>query len=258
MSYFPQLASGVVTQFPFRRTRNWRAIANMFESGEQIALPDPSGGTIAWKLQYSDLTDAEAQALNALFSASTGSYASFTFIDPMANLIAWSEDLSRPDWQPGQLTTAAGLSDPLGTQRASLIANPSAGDQQLSQTLPIPGDYVACFSVWLRSDSPISVILSRDSAQNTLNLTSQWKRYYVGGPGSVGATQSTFSLSVPAGRAIACWGFQVEAQPYPSTYRLAQQAFGIYQETYFADDSLTITNTAPGLSSCSINLMSRV
>ncbi|MDE3196794.1 MAG: hypothetical protein KGN84_10650 [Acidobacteriota bacterium] len=258
MSFFPQLASGVVTQLPFRRTRNWRAIANVLESGEQISLADPDGGAIAWKLRYSDLTDAEVQSLSALFSASNGSYGSFTFVDPLANLIAWSEDLSRPDWQPGQLTTAVGLADPLGTQRASVIANPSAGAQQLSQTLAIPGNYVACFSVWLRSDTPTPVTLQRDGVQNAIGVTSQWKRYFVTGTGVAGAAQSAFSVAVAAGHAVICWGFQVEAQPYPSTYRQTQQAFGIYEETYFVEDSLTIANTAPGLSSCDIDLISRV
>lgn len=256
--FFPQLSTGAIAQLPFRRTHNRRFITNVLESGEQIVLADPSGGDVQWKLQYDDLSDTETQSLNNLFAACAGRYEAFLFIDPLANLIGWSEDLSRPDWQSGQLTTAIGLNDPLGTQRASLIANGSAGSQQLSQTLSIPGDYVACFSLWLRSDAPRAITLQRDGAQNTFNVTSQWRRYSVSGAGTAGAAQSTISIVLAAGQTVEAWGFQVEAQPYPSTYRLSQNPLGIYKETYFADDSLTITNTAPGLSSCTLDLISRV
>ena len=258
MRFFPQLSSGAIAQLPFRRTQTRRFITNVLESGEQIALADPSGGEIRWKLQYVDLSDSETQSLNNLFTASAGRYAPFLFIDPLANLIGWSEDLSRPDWQSGQLTTALGLNDPLGTQRASLIANGSAGTQQLSQTLSIPGEYVASFSVWLRSDAPGAVTLQRDGTQNTLDVTSQWRRYSVSAAGMANTAQSTFSIVLTPGQTAEAWGFQLEAQPYPSVYRPSGNASGIYSETYFADDSLTITNTAPGLSSCGIDLISRV
>ena len=258
MIFFPQLSSGSIVQFPFRRTQNRRFITNVLESGEQIALEDPAGGNVQWKLQYEDLSDAEVQSIGNLFAGCSGRYGSFLFVDPLSNLIAWSEDLSRPDWLPGQLTTALGLNDPLGTQRASLIANGAAGTQQLSQTLNIPGEYVACLSVWLRSDAPNPVTLQRDGSANTFPLTSQWKRYYLSSAGIPGAAESTFSIALTAGQTVEAWGFQVEAQPYPTTYRQSQSPMGVYAETYFADDSLTITNTAPGLSSCSFDLISRI
>ena len=75
---------------------------------------------------------------------------------------------------------------------------------------------------------------------------------------SAGAAQSTFSIALPAGQTIDVWGLQVEAQPYPSAYKQTSAALGIYEETYFGDDELTITSTSLGLSSCEINLMSRV
>jgi hypothetical protein len=257
MKFFPQLSSGAIAQLPFRRTHNRRFITNLLESGEQLALADPSAATIQWNLQYVDLSDTEAQSLNDLFTACAGRYASFLFIDPLANLLGWSEDLSRPDWQSGQLTTALGLNDPFGTQRASLIANGSAGVQQLAQTLSIPGDYVACFGVWLRSDAPAPVTLQRDGTQNTFHVTSQWRRYSVSAAGTPGTAQSAFSIALTSGQTVEAWGFQVEAQPYPSTYRPSQNALGVYAETYFAEDRLTITNTAPGLSSVTLDLISR-
>jgi hypothetical protein len=258
MSFYPQIGAGAVTQLPFRRTRKWRAIANVLESGEQIIVPDTTGGQVEWNLRYYDLSDAEVASLNNLFTASMGSWGSFIFIDPLANLLGFSEDLSQPGWQLGLLTQAAGVNDPLGTQRASSVTNGASGLQPLSQSLGLSGDYVACFSVWVRADAAGTVTLQRDASQMTAPVGPQWTRLYIGGTGTSGAAQSTFSIVLAAGQTIDVFGLQVEAQPYPSVYRPTTAALGIYDETYFENDELTVTSTAPGLSSCAIKLISRV
>ncbi len=258
MSWYPQVGAGSVAQFPVTRSRRWRAITNELEGGEQIMLPDTTAGQIQWKLSYQDLTNAEVQNLSNLFAASQGEFGAFTFIDPLANLLGWSEDLSQSAWQPGLLRAAAGVTDPLGTMRASSVTNPAAGPQTLLQTLGVSGGYVACLSAYLRSDVAGTVTLQRDGTQVTVSVGPAWKRAYVSGLGTSGAIQSTFSIVLAAGQAISVWGMQVEAQPYPSAYRRTGSALGIYEETYFADDELTSTSTSVGLSSCAINLVSRV
>jgi hypothetical protein len=247
-----------MAQFPFTRSRKWRAIANQLESTEQIILPDAAAGEIEWRLSYQDLTDAEAASLSSLFTSTQGSFGAFTFIDPMANLLGWSEDLSQPVWQAGLLQHASGVSDPLGTLRASSITNTSPGTQTLTQTLALPGSYVACFSVYLRSDAAGSVTIQRDGTHVTAALGPAWQRVFVNGAGASGAVQSSFSVSVAAAQTIDIWGLQVEVQPYPSTYRQTTAPLGIYEETYFENDELGITSVSPHLSSCDIRLLSRV
>jgi hypothetical protein len=258
MSWYPQVGAGSVAQFPVNRSRMWRAIANNLENGERIILPDTAAGRIQWRLSYKDLTNTEVQNLSGLFAASQGQFAAFTFIDPLANLLGWSENLSQSAWQPGLLQTTAGMTDPLGTGRAWLVANPNPAAQALQQTLGISGDYVACFSAYLWSNVPGSVMLQRDGKQVSASVGPAWTRASVSGLGTSGAAQSTFSIALAAGQTIHVWGLQVEAQPYPSAYKLTSSALGIYEETYFADDELTVTSTSAGLSSCEITLMSRV
>lgn len=258
MSFYPQVGSGSVAQFPVSRSRKWRAIVNQMEDGEVIMLPDATAGQIQWKLSYQALVAAEVQNLSNLFTASQGEFAAFTFIDPLANLLGWSESLSQSAWQLGLLQTVAGVTDPLGTQRASSLTNPSAGTQSLQQSLGISGDYVVCFSVYLRSSVPGTVTLHRDGTALTVTVGEGWQRVFVNGAGGGGAGQSTFSIALAAGQTIDVWGLQVEAQPYPSAYKQTTAALGIYEETYFGDDDLTITSTNVGLSSCEITLMSRV
>jgi hypothetical protein len=258
MSFLPQVGAGSVAQYPVTRSRRWRAIVNQLEDGELIMLPDTTAGEIQWKLSYRDLVPSEVQNLNNLFTASQGGFAPFTFIDPMANLLGWSESFSQSSWQLGLLQATAGVTDPLGTTRASSVTNPSEGTQSLQQSLGVSGDYIACFSAYLRSNVPGSVVLQRDGTALTVKVGTSWKRAFVNGRGVSGAVQSTFSIAIAAGQTIDVWGMQVEVQPYPSAYKQTVAALGIYPETFFANDELTITNTSVGLSSCGINLMSRV
>ena len=105
---------------------------------------------------------------------------------------------------------------------------------------------------------PGTVTLRRDATGLAVTLGAGWQRVFVNGAGVNGAGQSTFSIALVAGQTIDVWGLQVEAQPYPSAYKQTAAALGIYEETYFGDDDLTITSTNVGLSSCEITLMSRV
>ncbi|MDP9169791.1 MAG: hypothetical protein M3N54_04180, partial [Acidobacteriota bacterium] len=175
MSWFPQVGQGSLTQFPLTKARSWRAIRNELEAGERIMLPDAAGGGVTWSLSYKDLSDDEAARLRDLFTAMQGSYGAFGFADPLANLLAWSEDLRRPDWQMGLLTAAGATADPTGTQRAWTLTNGSAGDQELSQTVGLPGEYVTCFSVWLRTDVPVQITVQRDAVQANATIGPLWR-----------------------------------------------------------------------------------
>jgi hypothetical protein len=258
MNWFPQVGAGAVAQFPLQRKRQWRAITNVLESGELISLPDATGGQIEWRLSYQDLTDAEVANLTNLFAQSSGEAIPFGFVDPFANLLGWSENLTQPDWQTGQLTLAGGLSDPVGTTRAWSAQNTNAAEQTLSQTLGVPGSYTACFSVYVRSDSAGMIGILRDNSRVNLPVAAQWKRIQISGVGTSGAAQSTFSLAIAAGSTVRVFGLQVEVQPWPSPYRPTGTAGGILEETRFSGGELAVINTAPGLSACQVNLVSRI
>jgi len=258
MNWFPQLGSGAMAQYPLQRNRQWRAITNTLESGETIRLGDVPGGWIEWRLRYEELSDAEVAKLTGLFEASRGEAGSFGFVDPFANLLGWSEDLSKPDWQKGLLSAGGGFSDPLGTQRGWNVQNGNEAEQTLSQTLSLPGEYTTCFSAYVRSDSAGTVGIARDSNRVNVPVGPQWKRIQVSGGAAAGATASTFSVIFSAGSTVRVFGLQVEAQPWPSLYRPTGAAAGILEETRFDGGELKVVHTAPGLSACQVNLISRV
>jgi len=258
MTWFPQIGAGSMAQYPLQRARKWRTISNTLESGERIILPDSSAGQIDWHLSYQDLTDAEVQNLTDLFASTQGGFAAFTFIDPLANLLGWSEDLSRPDWQSGLLQKQPSVADPVGTLRAWTVTNGTSGAQTLSQTLGVSGDYSACFSAYIRSATAGAVTFQRDTRQVAASIGPAWTRIWISGTGTAGAAQSAFSIVIAAGQSVDVFGLQVEAQPYPSPYKQTVAALGIYEETYFAVDEFKVTSEGVDLSSCTITLTSRV
>lgn len=258
MNWFPQTGSGSITQFPFHRRNKWRTISNELENGEWLGLPDPAADRIEWQLTFKDLNDDEAARLRALFVVSKGTAGSFGFTDPVANLLAWSEALTHADWQAGLLYLTPGVTDPENAQKAWSITNNAPGAQSLSQTVGVPGDYVGCFSAWVRSAAPGSITLQRDNIQSAASAGPVWKQVFVSGAGNPGTTHSTVSVALNAGQTIEVWGLQFEAQPYASQYKPSAAGNGIYQETYFANDELTMTCTGVGLTACEISLVSRL
>jgi hypothetical protein len=258
MTWYPQIGAGSIAQFPITRSRQWRTIANALESGARITLPDQHANQIGWRLDYQDLTDAEVQNLTGLFGACQGRAAAFGFVDPLANLLGWSEDLTRPDWQAGLLTTAPDVNDPLGSQRAWSLTNNAIGTLSLQQTLGISGDYIACFSVWVKGSGRGTVILRHDATQSTVPVGTAWSRVFISGAGLSGAAHSTFAVSLLPGQQVEIFGPQVEAQPYPSGYKRTVTARGIYPQTWFASDDLSIVSTGPGLSSSRLTLQSQL
>jgi hypothetical protein len=258
MSWFPQIGIGSMSQYPVRRTRTWRSIANELESRERILLPDAPAGEIEWEMLLKELTDTEVGKLSALFAATQGRFGSFVFVSPLQNLLGWSEDLSRPDWGTGLLSLASGIADLGGTRRAWRVTNGSPGTQALEQTVGIPGEYVACFSAYVRSDTTGVVTLDRDGVQAATAIGPKWKRALVNVAGVSGAAQASFSIVLAPGQTIDVCGLQVEVQPYPSGYMETRSARGIHEETYFGEDELKIQSTGAGVSSCEIVLLSRV
>ena len=257
MNWYPQLNSGASHQFPIRRIRKWRTIVNKFEDGEQVMYADSRGGTVEWKLRYTELQESEVAALRALFTASKGRADSFGFLDPLVNLLAGSEDLSRPEWRAGLMTLAGGVADPNGGATAWRVTNGSAGPQDLAQTLGFPATTMSSFSMYLRSDAAAPVMLLRDGKSLTIPVGPQWQRHFVSLPGDTDLAISSFSLRLTTGQILEAWGFQVEAQPFPSQYQKSLTAVGIYRETSFAMDELSMVATSPGLWSCEISLVSR-
>jgi hypothetical protein len=248
MIAYPQLANGAVSQYPLRKTRRQRTVVNRAADSRSIRLADPAAEVTEWLLQYADLSDDELAMLQQFFISAGGSLNGFTFLDPSANLLAWSEDLTNAVWQKGSFLSATA-----GTGLWHL-SNAGGGPQDLSQTISAPGDYLYCFSVYVRSAAPVQVTMTIGTQGLARMVSEDWSRLILASKGVAGAASVSFGLEVPAGGSLDIQGLQVEAQPGASVYRVSSKG-GVYEDARFGDDILTVVTTGPNRHSCTVKII---
>ena len=147
--FYPQLTSGALAQYPLQKTQVTRTIKNVLPDGNMVLLPDSGAKRTLWQLQYSNLSLADVQLLQSHFTACKGPLSAFTFIDPTANMLMSSSDLTTAAWQKsGLLQVQANIVDPFGGTAAYLITNDGQNAQELSQILQVPANYQYCFSLY--------------------------------------------------------------------------------------------------------------
>lgn len=263
MLYFPQLATGAGGQFPIRRRAVRRTVVNACLDGRMVKLGDPGASSVEWEMALTGLTSEEWGALKSLFEAVEGRLGSFGFLDPIDNLLKWSEDLSQATWtKDAGLELTAGVADPLGTTRATRITNSGGGAAVIQQTLAVPGGYQYCLSVWARSSEAGEVWLLRSSeagpAKKQFKTWGAWSRLVYSTKLEDASETVSFGVELGAGRTVEVFGFQVEAQRGASQYKKTTSRGGVYTEAYFLEDALQLTSEGPGEHSGVVRVRARV
>jgi len=254
-SVYPQLVTGATSQFPIVKKRRPRTIVSTAADRSSIKLADPAGETVGWRLQYANLCDAELAALQQFFTDMEGSLTTFTFLDPSANLLAWSEVLTNAVWEAEPFLALSGnVTDPLGGSHAWRLENSGQAAQSLAQTLNVPTSYTYCFSVYAWSSEAVTMQLQLGSTLARFALGAEWKRVRMTGTGGATGTAVEFSIHLPAGATICVFGPQAEAQPSPSAYKNATTG-GVYESARFRDDVFALTSTDVNHHSATVNIL---
>jgi hypothetical protein len=261
MLYYPQLSTGAVSQFPVRRGTNMRTVANQLPSGFTIRMADTGAQKVQWRLVYSDLTDGERSSIESLFEAAEGQLNTFTFLDPTDNLLMWSEDWTQAVWTPDPLLQiASAVQDPLGGNAAMQLTNTAQTTQQIVQNTSGPSSFVYCYSVYVRSDAPATIQLvvaaTGQTSLTAVTTSTSWIRATASGSLSFQQDGVGFGVQLPAGTQVDAFGAQAEAQPAAGLYKKTIDLGGIYSNTRFSTDLLSVTATAPNQHSCQIDLIS--
>ena len=261
MLFYPQLTTGAISQFPIRCTVRIRTITNQLPSGCVIPMPDPGWRKVQWQLRYSNLTDAERGALETLFEAAEGQLNTFTFLDPTANLLSWSEDWTQAVWTADPLLQIrTGVADPLGGACAVQLTNTAQTAQQILQQTMAPSACLYCFSVYLRSDVTAAVKLVALSGAQAQQLSTVagpvWSRAVFPVNFSAQGEGVAFGIQLESGVQVQAFGAQVEGQPGAGAYKKTTDLSGIYGSTRFASDLFLSTATAPNQNACEVELVS--
>ena len=249
MLYYPQLSTGAVAQYPLARHHTTRTLVNELVDGRRLKLSDPDASRVLWLLEYSGLSDAERGAIESLFREAEGRLRPFVFLDPLSNLLRWSESLSNEVWiDSGLIQRNGGTEDMHGTSRATRLVNTGQSWHRLSQHVEGPATYRYCFSLQARSSAGTQVRLglshSGAAEHTTYELGSQWRHLQISA--ALGGDSSELScwLELEGGGVTDVFGTQLQAQPSPSVDRKTEATSGVYRRTRFAEDQIEFTAEA--------------
>jgi hypothetical protein len=255
MLVYPQLVSGALAQFPVRKRRRLRTIENALADGSMIKLADPQAAVTEWRLEYTNLSDAELSNLQQFFISTEGSLNVFTFLDPTTNLLAWSDHLDNSVWVIGPyISLTANVTDPSGGTNGWRISNSGAGSQSISQTLSAPGGYLYTLSAYVQSSSSVAVTLLLGAERADRVSGTSWQRITLSTTGDGAAESVEFGLELPGNSSVDLWGFQVEPQRSASAYRPSTTG-GVYERAYFRDDALLCTATDVNRHAVTVNII---
>ncbi len=236
---YPQLM-----QFPVVKQRKLRTVVNRTADGRVISLADPAGETTAWQLQYAELSDSELATLETFFTSAEGTLNGFTFLDPEANLLAYSGTLDNAAWTAGpalKVTAQTGY---------YTLQNSGGAAQNLTQTLgAAPSGYLYCLSAEVRAAAGATVTLLIGSQQAAYVVEANWQRIVF-----AAADAPTFGLQLAAGASVDVNGMQVEAQAGASVYR-ATTAGGVYEGARLGTDGLEIVTAGPNRHGCQVTVI---
>lgn len=251
--YFPVLRSGVAVQYPVSRTEEfWLAEAETPGGGVWRSLTGRSP-LRRWRIELDEISDEEAAALASFYEECRGGWATFSFADPLGNLLVWSEDLSQPVWKksPGITVNRAG-----GEAGAAefLVVNGSGAAGLLWQDLDLAPGAAVCFSCEIQGSPGQEASLLAAGTMRRVSAEGAWKAEHVTGS-SAGGLQRV-GLEVPAGAGLRVRRLQTEMQIAPSEYQPTYETGGVFPRTRFAQDGLRIVSVAPGRNRARITLES--
>jgi hypothetical protein len=246
MRVFPQLATGASALYPLVKHIHRRTVVNALADGQSDKCADGNGGIVAWDLRAIGLTAAEWADIEMLFESTAGSLETFTFLDPVGNLLAESEDLQSPAWlKEGVLALTPGIEDPLGSTRATRIVNAGQADGALVQILGVPGRFQYCLSTWARSTAgarlTLTITASGSEVSDVFALHSEWQRIFVTGRPGLQTEAVSFRIQFEPGAVGDVFGIQAEGQLAPADYMKTGARSGVYSKARFASDQLAAT-----------------
>jgi hypothetical protein len=210
-----------------------------------------------WDLTFESLTDDEARQLGKFFSEMRGNLGAFGFLDPLGNLLRWSEDLSDPIWEKDALLdVTSGHPDVFGSDSGHVLFNSTQLPRGVQQTVNAPNEYGYCFSAWVRSATGgrVSLTIGNHRVERTVNPF--WTRVFNSRSGEATGESVTFQLEIEANGSVEVCGLQAEPQLAPSPYRRNGPAGGTYPDARFRDAVLTISAKGPDRNSCRFTVVS--
>ena len=262
MLIYPQLSTGATAQYPVSKSVSQRTIQSVMEDGTSISSPDQSARFLTWRIPYEDLSTTEAETLSRFFLSVQGSLLPFLFLDPMSNLLSWSEDYTQSAWGTEGFSFQTGIGDPFGGSHAMRAHNATAHDQSISQATDIPGCALTCFSIYLRASASTTAQLNRTagslSQSTSLTVTPTWQRFTIAGSFPSSVEPSRYAVIASGGASLDVFGAQVDSQSVAAAYVSTAQACGVHTNARFDMPRLEMIASGPNRNACVIAVRSNI
>jgi hypothetical protein len=208
------------------------------------------------------LDGEERSTIEEFFRSVEGRLRTFTYLDPMANLLEKSEDFAAAVWQKAPaLSVSTGETDPDGGSTAALISNPAPVPQTLGQTRDLPGWFHYTWSIYVRAEleTAFTLLLRTNGGvvvQEVMAVT-EWRRVALAGSPATTDEQLEALIELSPGTAILIYGAQLEAQPAASSYKRSVDGSGVYHSARLLQDEIVWTATDNDVHNTTVRIASR-
>jgi hypothetical protein len=192
-----------------------------------------AGPRRVWDLEF-ELTGAEMAALAAFFTAHDGPYEGFIFLDPLDNLLKWSESFPQAAWEKSQPSFMQ--------MNGTRITNTAGSPNVLSQAVPVSGIALAG-SVSLKDATAPVTLRVTGAAERVVQPGADWTRCALAGtPGA----PSGFEIELPAGASVDATAAQLVTGLAAGNYIRTEAVSGYHPGSHFESQELQHRATGPG------------
>lgn len=254
--YFPILRSGSMGQYPVARKTGHGLVTTTTPGGVVWRGRNGAAAEVEWRLSYDELTDDEARALEQHFDAMSGAAGRFTFVDPLANLLRWSEDVSAEGWARGAGLASQAMSDEAGEVYFAL-SNGGGGEVTLAQAVSLPAGARLCFSCEVRGAAS-GVEVMAGGERRRASGGAAWRPVHATCQPLGSETAVMAGLALAAGAVVEVRRMQAEMQTAPTPYKASWEFGGIYESTRYGQDRLVVAATGPNRNRAQVRLKSRL
>lgn len=253
---FPLVAGTVSAQLPVQRTWKPAQAVLMTPGGDWHPRTLPTGEHVEWRLKFTSLTTAEAQALQQFHRDMRGSYHSFRFCDPLSNLLAWSEDPTQAPWvKTGALAITLVPGPNAGARQTAEVLNLSGTEALLQQAVGCSPSFPYSMSVMARSNSQCTIGILIGEQRRTVTTGGQWQEYQFTAAPSGAEDQVVFAIAIPMGGEVELGGVHAELGACSPEYRRSEGRQGLFTKARFKDDLLVVCSEGVGNMSVEATVM---
>ncbi len=255
---FPLVAGTVSAQLPLERVWTPAQAALMTPGGGLHLRKLPVGESIAWHLKFARLTAMEAETLRAFHYEMRGSYHSFRFCDPLRNLLAWSEDLTQPEWASTGAMSITFRPGSVWSDETTQILNLSGTEGIVQQTVACSPQFPYSMYVRAKSSSRNAIGLMIGGHRRTVSLGEQWNEWRFSAMPGGSSDQVTFAVAIPMGGAVELGGVHAEFGVSSPEYKRSEGRQGLFAKARFRDDILVLSSQERGVISAEATVVARL